>query len=407
MKKFIIIIFLSTIAVPLNSQWVQIANGIGTDTYIYWLTVDGNNIFAGTNTGLYFSSNQGNNWSLTTLTLPVDGIAVSGNYIYAGIADVGNPKGVYISTNYGSSWTQSGLNNRTVYPIIIKGNVIFAATRSFGVYTSTNNGINWTQSSLNNITVYSLIVDVSRVYAGSENFGVLVTTNDGINWQQTSLNDRDIRSFAICNGNLFAGTYGNYGIYRSTNNGINWSQTSVNNTNVHGMTSYSNYVFAGLSPNGGVNVSGNSGINWLAVNQGFNPIPSLITQLVVLGNCLIAGSDKSVWRRPLSEVTGFQKLNSEIPLNYSLSQNYPNPFNPNTKIRFDIPNSGNVNISVYDVLGRKVAVIVDQQLTPGTYETDFDAGNLSSGIYYYHIAAHNEKITTEYYSETKKMIFIK
>ncbi len=71
------------------------------------------------------------------------------------------------------------------------------------------------------------------------------------------------------------------------------------------------------------------------------------------------------------------------PLDFSLSQNFPNPFNPTTTIRFDVSVSGNVSLKVYDVLGREVAVLANEYLRAGSYERVFEAGNLSSGVYFY------------------------
>jgi hypothetical protein len=93
-------------------------------------------------------------------------------------------------------------------------------------------------------------------------------------------------------------------------------------------------------------------------------------------------------------------LNSEIPVSYVLYQNYPNPFNPVTKIRFDIPKTDLVILNIFDVLGREVWQLVNEQLDPGTYEVDWNAANYPSGIYYY-------TIKTTAFSQTKKMVLIK
>ncbi len=91
---------------------------------------------------------------------------------------------------------------------------------------------------------------------------------------------------------------------------------------------------------------------------------------------------------------------NEIPEKFVLSQNYPNPFNPSTKIAFSIPTTGNVKLVVFNSLGQQVAELVNKQLISGQYEIDFTATNLPSGIYFY-------KLSSENYSETKKMILVK
>lgn len=95
-----------------------------------------------------------------------------------------------------------------------------------------------------------------------------------------------------------------------------------------------------------------------------------------------------------------QQISSEIPAGYSLSQNYPNPFNPSTTISFDIPNKENVRLVVYDQLGREVRELVNETLSPGSYEYQFTANNLPSGLYYY-------KLQTASYSQTNKMLLVK
>ena len=89
-----------------------------------------------------------------------------------------------------------------------------------------------------------------------------------------------------------------------------------------------------------------------------------------------------------------------FPTEIVLFQNYPNPFNPSTNIGFQISNLGFVSLKIYDVLGREVAILVNEEKQPGVYEVQFDASNLSSGIYYY-------KLVSGSFIETKKMIFLK
>jgi len=86
--------------------------------------------------------------------------------------------------------------------------------------------------------------------------------------------------------------------------------------------------------------------------------------------------------------------------NFELNQNYPNPFNPATNIGFRISTSEFVSLKVFNVLGSEVAVLINEEKHAGYYEVEFDASDLTSGIYYYRINAGN-------YSETKKMILLK
>ncbi len=92
--------------------------------------------------------------------------------------------------------------------------------------------------------------------------------------------------------------------------------------------------------------------------------------------------------------------NNSFPTRFSLSQNYPNPFNPTTTIKFDIPERNLTSLKIYNVLAKEVAVLIEEEKTPGRYEVIFDASNLSSGIYFYRLLVGD-------FVETKKMVLIK
>ena len=96
---------------------------------------------------------------------------------------------------------------------------------------------------------------------------------------------------------------------------------------------------------------------------------------------------------------GMNDLNT-LPNKFSLMQNYPNPFNPATNISYTLANSGKVKLSVYDMLGRKITVLVDKDQNAGTYEVQFPGENLASGVYLYQLQSNNQLIT-------KKMMLIK
>ena len=85
---------------------------------------------------------------------------------------------------------------------------------------------------------------------------------------------------------------------------------------------------------------------------------------------------------------------------FLLSQNYPNPFNPSTTIKYSIPNTGDVSIKVFDVLGKEVVTLVNEEKPTGEYEVKFNAANLTCGIYFYQLKADN-------FVETKKMILLR
>ncbi len=103
---------------------------------------------------------------------------------------------------------------------------------------------------------------------------------------------------------------------------------------------------------------------------------------------------------PKTEVISVRTISTEVPSNFSLSQNYPNPFNPTTNIKFAVNKAGLVSLKVYDLAGKEVSTLVNENMAVGTYEYKFDASSLSSGIYFYTMKANG-------YSETKKMMLIK
>ena len=101
-----------------------------------------------------------------------------------------------------------------------------------------------------------------------------------------------------------------------------------------------------------------------------------------------------------SVLTDFSTEKNYIVTSFRLFQNYPNPFNPTTKIEYIIPKTAFVTMKVYDILGREVVTLVNEEKTVGKYNAEFDGTKLSSGIYFYKIQAGD-------YSSVKKMILIK
>ena len=91
---------------------------------------------------------------------------------------------------------------------------------------------------------------------------------------------------------------------------------------------------------------------------------------------------------------------SEVPTVFLLSQNYPNPFNPSTKIKYSVPQSSNVTIKVFDILGKEIETLVNEEKPAGTYELTWIAEGLPSGVYFYQLKAGS-------FIETKKMLLLK
>ncbi len=94
-----------------------------------------------------------------------------------------------------------------------------------------------------------------------------------------------------------------------------------------------------------------------------------------------------------------ERLQVEIPAEFTLRQNYPNPFNPSTMIEFGVPNAGFVTLKIFDLLGREIATLVSEELNPGYYRSVWRA-NVPSGVYFYRIQAGD-------FSQTKRLILLK
>ncbi len=381
-----------------KAQWILDSTGMGNKSVLS-LSVSGNIIFAGTlGSGVYVSNDTGSTWLHSSLiSQNFWSMAVSGTSIFAA---TDNDMGVYKSTNIGGNWVQT-LNNQTAWSLLVKGTTIFAGTENNGIFVSTNDGMNWSQTALNTNSVHALAANGNNIFAGTFSNGVYLSTDNGASWNQTSLGSPAIvNAFAMDGNIIFAGTQTS-GVLRSTNNGTNWTQTPLTQY-VRSLAAFGRNIFAGIQ-NGGVFISNDDGVSWTQRNEGLEN-SSVDALYIYNNNNIFAGSEDGAingfYKRPLAELIGIKQISEQVPERFTLSQNYPNPFNPTTKIRFSLPKNSFVLIIVYDMLGREIETIVNQQLNAGTYEANWNAERFSSGIYYY-------KLITGHFEETKKMALIK
>ena len=126
--------------------------------------------------------------------------------------------------------------------------------------------------------------------------------------------------------------------------------------------------------------------------MGFAPV----TQNVTITNSSLSNINFDLG----SPLIGINFISEIIPSKYLLSQNYPNPFNPATTIKFAVPVAGLIKLSVYDILGREIEILANENLSEGTYSVNWNASNYPSGIYFYRLEGSN-------FTETKKMVLIK
>jgi len=295
-----------------GKQWKKDLNG-GPSTYFLTLFVNGKDLYAGTNVGIFISTDNGENWEKTkydTLkSTSVYSINAHGEQIIAG-----TKFGLYISNDKGNSWKQTTLKNIDVRAIFVNQNLWLVGTMDNGVYLSTDNGVNWTQSGLLNNDVYSIVAKGDTLYTRAAD-GIFISIDNGITWKQliksrayntNSLivhdsilffeNGHDISIsrdggntwkkteidlnyyFHICflshKGNIIVGTYN--GIFASTDNGENWiwHNDGLNADYVRALATSENKVFA--SGNRGLYASTNNGEDWSLIKDYINVSSILI-----------------------------------------------------------------------------------------------------------------------------------
>lgn len=393
-KLLIIFIFSFLMCNVVFSQWVQVWNGMGQTKTVLSLYRNSSFLFAGLywGNGIYISTNEGLTWTVTSLSnKDVWDFTSVGSVNYAC-----SNSGIYLSYN-GTTWTSFALSNKNVYEVAINGNYMYAGTENEGVYYSSNNGVSWTQSFLNNKSVWSVAVYNNYVIAGTYSYGIYHSTDNGYVWSQSNINNITVERIKFDGNIAYAGT--SNGIYKSTNFGVNWSQFALTGKNINDFQINVPYIYAGTDIYG-VYILSMQGIILNQINEGF-PVGNFdINSLVFTNNYFVAGSSgQSVWRRSNNEI-GIQTISNNIPSEFKLLQNYPNPFNPSTQIQFDLQKSAFVKLIVYDVLGKEVAQLVNEDLRAGSYSVDWNAGKYPSGVYFY-------KILSGDYSATKRMVLLK
>jgi hypothetical protein len=403
----------------LQAQWIY-TNGPDKGTVMCFL-VNGSNLFAGTvDRGVSLSTNNGISWTEVNTGLidtalaysqRINALAMIGSNLFAGSSTFIGSGGVFLSTNNGASWStvNTGLTKLDIRSFAVNGSNLFAGTDG-GVFLSTNNGTSWTavNTGLTNTYITSFAVKDSNLFAGTNGGGVFLSTNNGTSWSAVNngLTNLSISALAVNGSHLFAGTWDD-GVFLSTNNGTNWTNVKigldfifVTSFAVHGSNLFAGTVY------GGVFLSTDNGTSWAAVNIGLTQLS--VNALIVSGSNLFAGTywGSGVWRRPLSEmVTGVEYNFSQAPVGFTLEQNYPNPFNPTTIIKYQLPQSAEVLLKIYDILGKSVRTLVDEKQISGNYYIIWDGkgdnGQLvNSGIYMY-------KIHTQNFVKEKKMVLIR
>lgn len=195
-------------------------------------------------------------------------------------------------------------------------------------------------------------------------------------------------------------------VWRTTDGGNSWLDVTWDNQWSHGGYGIYDVEFASgkfwAVGSDNTYTSNYYGSMWgLDYQKGYWPAPNSLFMLDE-NNAFISGG-RSFARRQKAILTSIEQnhLYGLISVGeYTLSQNYPNPFNPSTSIAYSVPSNEFVSLKVYDILGKEVAVLVNEEKSAGNYEVNFNAENLSSGIYFYVMTSRN-------FSKTNKMILLK
>jgi hypothetical protein len=109
----------------------------------------------------------------------------------------------------------------------------------------------------------------------------------------------------------------------------------------------------------------------------------------------------------ITNIVNVESISDNIPEEYILQQNYPNPFNPSTKIEFSLPEESFVSLYIYDIMGQLISIVLDKEvISAGQFRYNFDASNLTSGIYLYRIIAKSQ-VSDKQFNQTNKMILLK
>lgn len=309
---------------------------------------------------------------------------------------------IYRTTNGGTSWESAFVtvpSGGRLYAIQMLSATTGWVAGSAGIlYRTTNGGTNWTLIPTGTVrtlrSVYFL--NPARGWAVGDGGTVLATTDSGASWSLVPFIDT-LAVHAVTFTDVMNGyAVGRYGrAYRTTNGGAFWSQQAIP-TRSH----LNAVVFQGSNTGwiagdeGTILRTTDGGSTWKGTVSG--TMQSLKGIAVIDGQTQwIAGAMGTVLRNPSGPATSVPGSGEERPSMFALAQNFPNPFNPGTTIEYTIPEGGlatlpsggrMVNLAVYDILGREVALLVDERQGSGEHTVRFNAAGLASGVYIYRLA---------------------
>jgi photosystem II stability/assembly factor-like uncharacterized protein len=392
-----------------------------------WATVDRPDLFVSSNVGRLFRSlDAGRHWQAADTGISrgsVNWMVRKGDTLFVA-TDAGR---IFRSVNGGSQWTRSetGLLDTMNAPYLATdGRMIYiGGGNNEGCYRSSDGGDSWarvdTGGSLGWIFTMTTIGD--QVVAGTLLYEVLYSTDHGVTWQRSNWTDpgngqgRWALAYVTTGNRIFAssctGSQADGLIQVSSDSGAHWSPVVPGEGYfgfISGIVWQGGSLYCAASGTTDkerfVGRSDDSGATWVhfPIASEPNATGTRLGNLASDGNHLFVGSSEGLWSRPLSELV--TSLGPTVvprqPTCFSLDQNYPNPFNPKTGVRFEVLGASNVKLVVYDLLGREVAVLVNERKAPGSYEATFDGSGLASGVYIYRMTAGS-------FVQTRTMVLLK
>lgn len=232
-------------------------------------------------------------------------------------------------------------------------------------------------------------------------YGGELNKYDGKDWKVFNLSSTQSVAQALAidkSNNIWIATFSS-GLAKY--DGTSWTTYNRSNSGLPG--DYVDTILADSLGNiwiGGSGLAKFDGTNWTVYNTSNSGLLSNSVRSLALdnhGNLWIGtGSGISIYKAGGVVVSVKEKGNINIPTEYRLDQNYPNPFNPKTTINYSLPKSGFMTIRIFDVLGKYVTTLINEEKSIGSYSVIFDGSKLSSGIYFYQLSTDEKVITKKF-----------
>ena len=410
MKNFIFfnLLFLLSNTYSVVAQWEQVNNDYNAEISSF-ITHSDTLYVSTTSGGIFYTANFGNTWNQISIPdLHIYSLDVVGRTIVAG-----SNEGIYYSSNFGVDWTlinYTEYHNFIAQVLIIYNHRIIAGTHGRGIYSTIDLGANWenTRTDPSYTHIETFLKSYNNILTAIHEQGVYASNDGGLTWLSANIGLTDLyaKCFAKNNSIIYLGTNNGSGLFCSFDSSKSWTtpefQWGLSDNYLISLDAMNTVLFAATDFR--IFYTQDNGNNWHLVNTNSIPGPpiheSQFKCIKIFGDYLFAGTSHGIWRCPLSLTTSIQNNNELDYSSIKLYPNYPNPFNPSTKISWQSSVGSWQSLKVYDVLGREVATLVDEYRNAASYEVEFNANSLPSGVYFYQLKAGN-------FVQTKKMILIK